>query len=57
MFLTMYAHGRHDCGGQGVISVTSNIVPNLMSSLMLRKQPQLDDRRALSTLAVFSVHD
>ena len=35
---------RHDCGGQGVISVTSNVVPSLMSSLMLRKQPQLDDR-------------
>ena len=35
---------RHECGGQGVISVTSNVVPSLMSSLMLRSQPQLDDR-------------
>lgn len=56
MLLNMCAHGRHDCGGQGVISVTSNIVPNLMSSLMLRKQPQLDDRQAFSNRAILSVH-
>ena len=42
---------RHDCGGQGVISVTSNVVPSLMSSLMLRKQPQLDDRCICSKIS------
>ncbi|MBF0278437.1 MAG: 4-hydroxy-tetrahydrodipicolinate synthase [SAR324 cluster bacterium] len=37
-------HSRHDCGGHGVISVTSNVVPKLMRLLMETEDAQLNEK-------------
>ncbi|KAL3132678.1 4-hydroxy-tetrahydrodipicolinate synthase, chloroplastic [Trebouxia sp. C0010 RCD-2024] len=35
---------RHDHGGQGVISVTSNVIPGLFSTMMERPDPEMNQR-------------
>jgi len=37
-------HERHDCGAMGVISVTANVVPGLMSQMMKDRNDEINEK-------------